>query len=45
MTTAPQVFSEDDGVVVQGVAGREEQGHGAFSLLAVEQLHGFTLMP
>ena len=45
MTTALQVFSERDGVVVARVAGGEEQRHGFFRLLAVEQLHGFALMP
>ena len=45
MRTTLEVLSEGDGVVVEGVAGGEEQGHGAFRLLAVEQLHGFALMP
>src|SRR4030095_11540001 len=44
MRTALQVFSEGGGVVVEGVAGGKEQGHGAFSLPTVEQRDGVALM-
>jgi hypothetical protein len=44
MMTALQVFFEDDGIVVEGVAGREEESHGTFRPLAIKQRDGFSLM-